>query len=152
MKQFFIICLIMLSSAALYAADEPLQFEDPATQQRYQDLLEELRCLVCQNQSLADSHADLAQDLREEVYDMVEAGLTNDGIIEFLVARYGDFVLYRPPVKWTTVLLWFGPFTLLLLALFSVYRFVRTRNATAVVLSETDRERLSHLLDNTPGH
>lgn len=150
MRTLLLACCLLLSMAGLYAADEPLQFDDPAKQQRYQHLLEELRCLVCQNQTLADSHADLAQDLRNEVYKMVDAGQANDLIIEFLVSRYGDFVLYRPPVKWTTVLLWFGPFALLILALFSVYRFVRTRRAANVTLSETDRERLSHLFDESP--
>jgi cytochrome c-type biogenesis protein CcmH len=138
---------LMLSSTSLYAADEPLQFEDAGKQQRYQQLLEELRCLVCQNQTLADSHADLAQDLRNEVYKMVEAGQTNAGIIEFLVSRYGDFVLYRPPVKWSTVLLWFGPFAILLFALVSVYRFVQSRKVVEVVVSQADLEQLSRLLD-----
>lgn len=148
MKWFVIFCLLF-GSVCLYAADEPLQFEDAAKQQQYQHLLEELRCLVCQNQTLADSHADLAQDLRNEVFKMVEAGQTDASIIEFLVTRYGDFVLYRPPVKWTTVLLWFGPFVLLLLALASVYRFVRARNTAEVLISPSDRERLSRIFSNT---
>ncbi len=142
--------LLICAASWVFAADEPLQFEDPIKQGRYQELLEELRCLVCQNQSLSDSHADLAQDLRSEVYRMVEEGQTNAGITEFLVTRYGDFVLYRPPVKWTTILLWFGPFALLLLALVGVYRFIRARKAADVVLSDADQERLRHLLDN-PG-
>jgi len=149
MKYIFTVWLL-LTSAVLSAADEPLQFEDADKQERYQELLEELRCLVCQNQSLADSHADLAQDLRNEVFKMVDAGQTNAGIIEFLVTRYGDFVLYRPPVKWSTILLWFGPFALLLFALISVYRFVRTRNTAEVVISQTDRDQLSHLLHMRP--
>ena len=150
MRTLLLSCCLLLSMAGIYAADEPLQFDDPAKQQRYQHLLEELRCLVCQNQTLADSHADLAQDLREEVYKMVDAGQANDRILEFLVSRYGDFVLYRPPVNWTTVLLWFGPFALLLLALFSVYRFVRARRTGEVMISAIDRERLSRLLDKSP--
>jgi cytochrome c-type biogenesis protein CcmH len=135
-------------SLTLFAADDPLQFENSEQQQRYQQLLEELRCLVCQNQTLADSHADLAQDLRNEVYKMVAAGQTNDNIIEFLVSRYGDFVLYRPPLKWTTILLWFGPFALLLYGLVSVYRFVRKSKTIDVIVSPVDRQRLSRLLDS----
>ena len=135
-------------SLTLFAADDPLQFENSEQQQRYQQLLEQLRCLVCQNQTLADSHADLAQDLRNEVYKMVAAGQTNDNIIEFLVSRYGDFVLYRPPLKWTTILLWFGPFALLLYGLVSVYRFVRNSKTVDVIVSPVDRQRLSRLLDS----
>lgn len=138
----------LLFSLTLFAADDPLQFENSEQQQRYQQLLEELRCLVCQNQTLADSHADLAQDLRNEVYKMVAAGQTNDNIIEFLVSRYGDFVLYRPPLKWTTILLWFGPFALLLYGLVSVYRFVRKSKTVDVIVSPVDRQRLSRLLDS----
>lgn len=138
----------LLFSLTLFAADDPLQFENSEQQQRYQKLLEELRCLVCQNQTLADSHADLAQDLRNEVYKMVAAGQTNDSIIEFLVSRYGDFVLYRPPLKWTTILLWFGPFALLLYGLVSIYRFVRKSKTVDVIISPVDRQRLSRLLDS----
>jgi cytochrome c-type biogenesis protein CcmH len=144
--------LLAFYGIGLYAADEPLQFEDPARQGQYLHLLEELRCLVCQNQTLADSHAELAQDLRKEVYRMVEDGQSNTEIIEFLVSRYGDFVLYRPPVKWSTVLLWFGPFVLLLVALFSMYRFIRMRKATDVVLSSADQVRLARILDTTDTH
>lgn len=86
---------------------------DPALDARLKKLEEELRCLVCQNQSLADSTAPLAEDLRREVRQLAVAGKSDDQIREFLVARYGDFVLYRPPVKSTTWLLWFGPFVLL---------------------------------------
>lgn len=104
--------LLALSRAAI-AADTPFKFEAAADEQRYEQLIAELRCLVCQNQSLADSHADLAQDLRNEVFRMVNAGKSNEDIIAYLVARYGDFVLYRPPLIGITVLLWFGPAILL---------------------------------------
>ena len=148
MIRSILVWLLIFYGGCLYAADEPLQFEDPERQEQYQHLLKELRCLVCQNQTLADSHADLAQDLRNEVYRMVEAGQTNTDSIDFLVSRYGDFVLYRPPVKWTTVLLWFGPFALLLVALFSMYRFIRSRRAGDVIISSADRAQLSRLLDS----
>ena len=107
------------------AIDTPMEFDDPATELRFKKLTEELRCLVCQNQSLADSHAELAQDLRNEVYRMVNAGDSNKEIIDYMVARYGDFVLYRPPVKNTTYFLWFGPFLILLIATIIILRVIR---------------------------
>jgi cytochrome c-type biogenesis protein CcmH len=106
--------LLALALGQAQAADTPFEFADAATEQRYQKLATELRCLVCQNQSLADSHADLAQDLRDEVYRMLNEGRTDEEIVGFLVERYGDFVLYRPPVSGATSLLWFGPVLLLL--------------------------------------
>ena len=128
------------------AVDIPLEFEDPQQQQRYQQLIEELRCLVCQNQNLADSHADLAQDLRTEVFNMISEGQTNEEVIEFLVARYGDFVLYRPPLTGYTVLLWFGPFLLLLVALAVVYRQARKKTPGDISISEAQRAELDKLM------
>ena len=123
-------------------------FDTPEQQQRYQHLIEELRCLVCQNQNLADSHADLAQDLREEVRQMILDGKTNDEITGYLVARYGDFVLYRPPVKRSTWLLWFAPFALFLTAIILVVRNARTRaQAPQPVISAEQRQQLAQLLD-----
>jgi len=112
------------------------------------DLIAELRCLVCQNQSLADSDAELAHDLRAEVYEMVQDGKSDEEIIEFLVARYGDFVLYKPPVKPSTWLLWFGPFALMLLAGVLLLRAVRRQKQKAqdVEISVADRKRLDDLL------
>ena len=95
------LCYLVLP-ALLWAASavaEPPEFKDPGSAQRYLALIEEIRCLVCQNQSLADSNAGLARDLRDEIQRMIEAGQDNAQIVEFLVARYGDFVLYRPPLK-----------------------------------------------------
>ncbi|MFO1306760.1 MAG: cytochrome c-type biogenesis protein [Burkholderiales bacterium] len=104
----FVVSLLLVASAAWAAAD-------PALDARLKKLEEELRCLVCQNQSLADSNAPLAEDLRREVRALAAQGKDDEQIKEFLVARYGDFVLYDPPVKRITWLLWFGPFALLLL-------------------------------------
>ena len=118
-------CLFMFTNVS--AIDTPMEFDDPATELRFKKLTEELRCLVCQNQSLADSHAELAQDLRNEVYKMVIAGDSNKEIIDYMVTRYGDFVLYRPPVKNTTYFLWFGPFLILLVAIIIVVRAIRPR-------------------------
>jgi len=129
-------CLFMFTNVA--AIDTPMEFNDQATELRFKKLTEELRCLVCQNQSLADSHAELAQDLRNEVYKMVIAGDSDKEIIAYMVARYGDFVLYRPPVKNTTYFLWFGPFLILLIAVIIIARVIRTR---ANDLVEEDNEQ-----------
>lgn len=129
------------------AVDIPFSFSNPAEERRYKELIAELRCLVCQNQSLADSNADLAQDLREEVYRMMQQGANDEDIISFLVARYGDFVLYRPPVKPTTYLLWFGPALLLLVGVVVMLRFVRRRAAQAPsTLTEEEQSQVTQLL------
>ena len=113
MKRLRTALLLCALVGGAQAADTPFQFDEPEQAARYQRLTEELRCLVCQNQNLADSHADLAQDLRNEVYRMITGGQTDRQIVDFMVARYGEFVLYRPPVSPLTWLLWFGPFLLL---------------------------------------
>ena len=118
-------CLFMFANVP--AIDTPMEFNDPATALRFKKLTEELRCLVCQNQSLADSHAGLAQDLRNEVHRMVIAGDSDKEIITYMVARYGDFVLYRPLVKNTTYFLWFGPFLILFIAIIIIGRVIRLR-------------------------
>ena len=112
MMRFLSRLLLVLPLAA--SAVEVREFDTPEKQARYEHLLNELRCLVCQNQSLADSDADLAKDLRDEVYDIIQAGKSEDEAIKFLTDRYGDFVLYRPPLRTTTVLLWAGPILILL--------------------------------------
>jgi len=129
-----------------HAVDVPMEFEDAQQQQRYQGLLDELRCLVCQNQTLADSHAPLAQDLRNEVYKMVAEGESNEAIIDFLVERYGDFVLFRPPVKGATILLWYGPFILLFIAILAVYMFVKSLRSGEVAVTQEEQDRLLQLL------
>lgn len=101
--------------------------EDPVIEARVMSLANELRCLVCQNQTIADSNAALAVDLRNQVRDQVKAGRSDEQIIDYLVARYGDFVLYRPPVKMTTVLLWVGPFVLLVAGLAGLTMTLRRR-------------------------
>ncbi|MFT4564912.1 MAG: cytochrome c-type biogenesis protein CcmH, partial [Gammaproteobacteria bacterium] len=118
MRKIFILSVLgLLWISSGQAADIPVNFDSPSDQLRYNQLLEELRCLVCQNQSLADSHAELAQDLRTEVYNMIVSGQANADIVKFMVERYGDFVLYKPPMKSTTWLLWFGPALLVIAAL-----------------------------------
>lgn len=100
---------------------------DPVAEKRLQALSAELRCLVCQNQTIADSNAELAVDLRREIRGMIASGKSDKEIIDFMVVRYGDFVLYRPPVKGITLLLWGGPIALMLLGLFALIRYLRRR-------------------------
>ena len=142
------VLLAVLAWHPVEAADTPLGFDDdPALQARYDGLLAELRCLVCQNQSLADSHADLAQDLRDEVHRMLAAGASDAEVREFMVARYGDFVLYEPPLKATTVVLWTGPAILVLVAAAIVVRRARGGREAAPPLDEAERARLAALVD-----
>jgi cytochrome c-type biogenesis protein CcmH len=118
--------VILVLMAPVYAAD-PLIFVDDEQEARYQQLTVELRCLVCQNQNLADSDAPLAQDLRLEIYKMMQAGRTDEEIKQFLIDRYGDFVLYRPPIKSNTLVLWLMPAALLFLGALVVVIAVRKR-------------------------
>jgi cytochrome c-type biogenesis protein CcmH len=126
------------------------EFDDDEQLERYKVLIYELRCLVCQNQNLADSNAELAGDLRREVHRMILEGKSSQDVIDFMVARYGDFVLYRPPLKAKTVLLWGGPFALGLGALVLLLMNLRRRaaeRATPTPLSDEERARLHALLE-----
>ncbi len=126
---------------------ESFKFDTEAEEQHFKDLIAELRCLVCQNQSLADSDAELAHDLRAEVYGMVQEGRSDAEIIDFLVNRYSDFVLYKPPLKPSTYLIWFGPFVLLAIAALLLLRALRRqRKAPVAEISAADRARLDALL------
>ena len=120
--------------------------EDPGLERRVTSLAHELRCLVCQNQTLADSNAPLAQDLRNQIREQLKAGKSERDVIDFMVARYGDFVLYRPPFKATTVALWTGPFVLLALGAWLLVRRVRKR-APPPGLTEAERRRAAQLLE-----
>jgi len=119
---------------------------DPALEQRVMTLAAELRCLVCQNQTIADSSAPLAEDLRNQVREKMRQGASDSQIIDFMVERYGDFVLYRPPVKATTLLLWFGPLLLVAAGLLVLLRRLRRRPAPEPELSAAERERARKLL------
>jgi cytochrome c-type biogenesis protein CcmH len=110
----FLFCLTVLLLSSILSAADPLVFSSESQEARYQELTQELRCLVCQNQNLADSDAPLAQDLRHEIHKMLESGRSDEEIKTFLVDRYGDFVLYRPPVSGNTLALWLLPLVLLL--------------------------------------
>jgi len=121
---------------------------DPALEARVMALSSELRCLVCQNQTIADSNAGLASDLREEIREMMRQGKSDRQIVAFMVDRYGDFVLYRPPLKATTVLLWFGPLLLVLVGIVALFRrLARRRRAEEPPLAPGDEERARRLLD-----
>ena len=145
------LCLLLGASATHAGVTlEAFKFDSKAEEQHFKDLIEELRCLVCQNQSLADSDAELAHDLRAEVYDMIQAGKSDEEIVEFLVARYGDFVLYDPPLKPSTYLIWFGPFVLLLIAALLLLRSIRRQQQVpAAGISAEERERLNAILGST---
>ena len=119
----------------------------PEHEARYYSLLDELRCLVCQNQTIAESDADLAKDLRDEVKKMLQAGATDSEITEFMVNRYGDFVLYRPPVKPRTWLLWFGPLVFLVIALAVLAQVVRKQKSVgSTALSEAEQAKVDSIL------
>ena len=134
MIRFF---LLFLFSSGAFAVNEEIyefvyEFDNPEHEARYQALTYQLRCLVCQNQNIADSNAGLAQDLRRKTYALISSGKSDDEIIDFMVKRYGEFVLYKPRLTNSTLVLWAGPFFLLLLAAFVMYKFVRRNHSTAL--------------------
>ncbi|MGK2924370.1 MAG: cytochrome c-type biogenesis protein [Lysobacterales bacterium] len=137
MKRLILLVALLLA-AGVALAQEPLVFEDAAQEERYNALTLELRCTVCQNQSLADSDAPLAQDLRAEIYDMMMAGRSDEEIKTFMIERYGDFVLYRPPVQGNTFALWVIPLALLLLGAVAVFFVVRNHNRNLAARREEE--------------
>lgn len=142
--------LILVFLSVLVSAHTHAQLitVEPQYQQRYHAILEELRCLVCQNQTLADSSSELATDLRVQVKTMLEDGNSDQEILDFMSARYGDFVLYNPPVKSHTLFLWIGPFILLLLGIIAALVVVNKRSKSEQSLSDDDLRRIQELLDN----
>lgn len=144
----FLGCLL---APAVFAADAQPTSDDPALDRRVQRLANELRCLVCQNQTIADSNAELAVDLRKQVREQLKQGRTEEEIVAYMVNRYGDFVLYRPPVKAQTLLLWIGPFVLMAGGLFVLLRQLRRRrdpgeNSDQTALSQAKIEEAARLL------
>ncbi|WP_363925298.1 cytochrome c-type biogenesis protein [Polynucleobacter sp. GWA2_45_21] len=139
-----IACTINIASAK----DAVPLADDPVTEQRLITISEEMRCLVCQNESLAGSRSDLANDLRKEIRILISEGKTDKQIREFMVERYGDFVLYRPPVKPITWLLWIGPFVILLAGIIGLLVYLRRRNQSvpSTTLSAEDNRRIDALL------
>jgi cytochrome c-type biogenesis protein CcmH len=139
--------LAALLAAPLAAKEAAPAAADPVLEKRVMALAEELRCLVCQNQTLAESNAPLAEDLRNQLRERMREGKSDREVVDFLVERYGDFVLYRPPLKATTVLLWFGPLLLLAGGFAVLLRRVRRRRAAVESgVSEADRKRAAELL------
>ena len=155
-KQLIPLLLLLLAMVAppLQAAVtlESFTFPTTAEEDHFKELIGQLRCLVCQNETLADSDAELAHDLRAEVYEMMKSGKSDQEVIDFLVNRYGDFVLYNPPVKPSTYLIWYGPFVLLAIAALLLVRAVgRQRQVEEPEISAEERKRLERLLGENAG-
>ena len=152
MKYLIMLLLCLSSSPSLtYAGVAKDMAEDPVLEKRMIGLAQNLRCLVCQNESLASSHSELAEDLRREVREQMQKGLTDEEIIEYLVTRYGDYVLFDPPVKSYTLLLWYGPFALLLAGLIGLVIQLRKRKnkIPEARLSDADLQRANEMLDQS---
>jgi len=142
---FLLISLLLAAPA--WALKEVMDFQSPQEEELYHKLTEELRCLVCQNQNIADSNAELAQDLRKRTYKLIKQGQNEQQIVDFMIQRYGDFVLYRPELKSNTLLLWLGPFALLIFAVFFLLRLIRRRNSShSETLTNEQRQHAEKLL------
>ncbi|MCR6629594.1 MAG: cytochrome c-type biogenesis protein CcmH [Magnetospirillum sp.] len=147
----FALALALTAAVPAFAADPSEMLKDPALERRAEKLGKELRCLVCQSESIEDSNADLAKDLRIIVREQIQAGASDEQVKKFVVDRYGDYVLLKPPFKATTLVLWVGPFTLLALGLAAVWAFYRRRTgpgapAQPAPLTEAEKRRLDALL------
>jgi len=139
------ILLIVATSALAVTAE--FEFNDNVSEQRYMDYISKIRCLLCQNESLGSSRADLAMDLRRQIYTMMNSGKSNAEISDYLVARYGDFILYQPPLKRSTLLLWLTPFILLPGLLLMIWRRIKImQNAAPKPLNETESARAKKIL------
>jgi len=138
-RVLLLVALCLFGCVALAQAIDPLPFKDHAQEVRFQKLTRELRCLVCQNENLADSNADLARDLRHEVFNLMQQGKSDDEIKQYLVDRYSDFVLYDPPVQGSTLLLWFGPLLILLAGAAVVVVTVRRRGRATLAAATNDK-------------
>ena len=154
MKKIPAVLAVAVAAFALFffaaaGAAEPPEFADPAQTQRYRQIISELRCLVCQNQNLADSNADLARDMRGAVAQMVRDGESDRAVADFMTARYGDFVLYRPPFKPSTWLLWLAPAALLLAGLLAVAMLIRRPRRADV--GEKEKQQAEKILDGAEG-
>jgi cytochrome c-type biogenesis protein CcmH len=147
-----LIAAVLLGIFALGAQAADMALADPAVGKRVEELSQNLRCLVCQNQTIADSQAPLAIDLKNQIREKIDQGQSNEQIIDYMVQRYGDFVLYRPPVKATTLLLWFGPGALLVLGIIVLFRYLarrRKERPADVPLTDAERKRAHALLGVT---
>ncbi len=140
----------LLFSNTLAFANQSLTFSDPQTEKRYYTLIEEIRCLVCQNQSLADSNADLARDLRDQIYQMIRGGKQDQAIYQYLVERYGDFILYRPPLQKNTWLLWFAPFLFLLISVVATIIIIKRQAHKTATISHEQQALLTKIVLSDP--
>ena len=149
MRSFFLVITSIFILQLSYANDAAPLADDPVTEQRLISISEEMRCLVCQNESLAGSRSDLANDLRREIRTLIKEGKSDEQIRSFMVERYGDFVLYRPPVKPTTWLLWIGPFVILLIGIGFLFSYLRRRNANVAAkeLTTEENQKIDALLN-----
>ena len=149
MKPIFFMLILVFGIQFAGAKDAVPLADDPVTEQRLISISEEMRCLVCQNESLAGSRSDLANDLRAEIRSLIRDGKTDDQIRSFMVERYGDFVLYRPPVKPLTWLLWTGPFVILAFGIAGLLTYLRRRNTlvTFKTLTADDNKKIDDLLN-----
>jgi cytochrome c-type biogenesis protein CcmH len=146
-KPIWLLAILLLSLSPQVVAKEAAPAgDDPVIEQRMSEIASELRCLVCQNQTIVDSNAPLAVDLRNQIRDQLKQGRSSREIMDYMVARYGDFVLYRPPFKATTVVLWAGPLLLMVLGLVVMAHRIRRRRADAAPLSKAEREAAERLL------
>ena len=143
MRYFIQFTLIFLLIQSSYARTiEAKEFTSSEQEKRYHDLIEDIRCPVCQGQSIGDSNSELALDLREQVRKMILSNHTNDEIYSFMVQRYGDFVIFKPPIKPATYMLWFAPFIFLFICLFLLFRSIRARSKIAAELTiDIDRAK-----------
>jgi cytochrome c-type biogenesis protein CcmH len=139
MRVLLVLVLLIAAIVPATAAVEILDFDNPTDEARYKRLIAELRCTVCQNQNLADSNAELARDLRNKVYTMIRDGKTDEEIYAFMVQRYGNYILYRPPLKTSTALLWVGPFLIMGVGVAVLLNVVRRRRRMAAEAVEEDR-------------
>jgi cytochrome c-type biogenesis protein CcmH len=148
MNKLNLFFLLLILNIPIYAIDKnPINLDNAEQEARYQKLTNELRCVVCQNQSVADSNAELAQDVRNLVRNKISEGQTNQQINDFLVERYGDFVLYNPPLTEKTYILWLGPFVLMLFAFIILMYFIRRQTKVkSVTLTDAERDKLNQAL------
>ena len=149
MRKFLFTLLLAASAVSAQVKEAPTVVADPVLEKRVMALSEELRCLVCQNQTLADSHAELAMDLKQQVREKLSAGMSDEQVVDYMVERYGDFVMYRPPMKGATFLLWFGPFLLLVGGFLVLLRKLSRRQAPQADVPDTELKRAASLLEGT---
>jgi cytochrome c-type biogenesis protein CcmH len=145
--RYMLILLLGLTTTTVQARVEVHTFDNPEQEVRYNQLIAELRCLVCQNQNLADSNAELAVDMRRKTYEMVREGHSKKEVADFMVERYGEFVLYRPPFNANTVLLWIGPFVILIAGVSIMLRTIARRRDTAQVVNQKSLHAAASLLE-----